>query len=148
LAAHDQKFCDNRTFFEAHFMKSFLNPLLAKNAPALLLTNERTGQIVASALIPAFDSASRRRGLLKHDALPEGSAILIAPTNAIHTFFMRFAIDVAFVSRDGRVVKTRVALPPWRIAAAWHAFAVVELPLGALNRAGVRSGDVLRLESR
>jgi len=128
-------------------MKSFLDPLLRKSAPPLVLTNSRTNQIVASTLVPAFDSASRRRGLLKHDGLPEGSALVIAPTNAIHTFFMRFAIDVAFVSRDGRVLKVRKAMPAWRMAAAWRAFAVVELPAGALERAGVQRGDVLRVET-
>jgi uncharacterized membrane protein (UPF0127 family) len=124
-------------------MKSFLDPLLRKDASNLALTNTRDRQIVARTLIPAFDSASRRRGLLKHDTLPDDTALVIAPTNAIHTFFMRFAIDVAFVSRDGRIVKMRTALPPWRIAAAWRAFAVVELPSGALERAGVQRGDVL-----
>ena len=129
-------------------MKSFLDPLLRKSAPPLVLTNSRTNQVVASTLVPAFDSASRRRGLLKHNCLPEGSALVIAPTNAIHTFFMRFAIDVAFVSRDGRVLKVRAAMPAWRLAAAWRAFAVVELPPGALERAGVQRGDVLRVETR
>jgi uncharacterized protein len=124
-------------------MKSFLDPLLRKDASNLALTNTRDRQIVARTLIPAFDSASRRRGLLKHDTLPDDTALVIAPTNAIHTFFMRFAIDVAFVSRDGRIVKIRTALPPWRIAAAWRAFAVVELSSGALERAGVQRGDVL-----
>jgi len=128
-------------------MKSFLDPLLRKNAPALALINSRDGQLVARTLMSAFDSASRRRGLLKLDGLPDGSALVIAPTNAIHTFFMRFAIDVAFVARDGRVVKVRTALPAWRIAAAWRAFAVVELPAGALERAGVRRGDVFCIET-
>ena len=129
-------------------MKSFLDPLLRKSAPPLVLTNSRTNQTVASTLVPAFDSTSRRRGLLKHNCLPEGSALVIAPTNAIHTFFMRFAIDVAFVSRDGRVLKVRAAMPAWRMAAAWRAFAVVELPAGALERAGVQPGDMLRVETR
>jgi len=129
-------------------MKSFLDPLLRKSAPPLVLTNSRTNQVVASTLVPAFDSASRRRGLLKHNCLPEGSALVIAPTNAIHTFFMRFAIDVAFVSKDGRVLKVRRAMPAWRMAAAWRAFAVVELPPGALERAGVQPGDMLRVETR
>ena len=44
------------------------------------------------------------------DTLSQSGApltLVIAPTNAIHTFFMRFAIDVAFVARDGRVLKVR-----------------------------------------
>jgi uncharacterized membrane protein (UPF0127 family) len=75
--------------------------------------------------------------------MAEGSALIIAPSNAIHTFFMRFAIDVAFVSRDGRVLKTRAAMPAWRMAASLRAFAVVELPGGALARSDVKPGDQL-----
>jgi len=58
---------------------------------------------------------------------------------------MRFAIDVAFVSRNGRVLKVRRALPSWRIAAALRAFAVIELPVGALDRADILPGDTLRV---
>ena len=114
-------------------------------ATYLVLTNTRNDRIVARTLLRAFDSESRRRGLLKRDSLPEGTALVIAPTNAIHTFFMRFAIDVAFMSRDGRVLKVRAGMPPWRIAAAWGGYAVVELASGALDRAGVRQGDALRI---
>jgi hypothetical protein len=75
--------------------------------------------------------------------MPDGSALIIAPSNAIHTFFMRFAIDVAFVAKDGRVLKTRTAMPAWRLAASLRAFAVVELPSGMLDRSDVKPGDQL-----
>jgi uncharacterized protein len=89
-------------------VKSFLNPLLRSTASSFALTNTRNGRIVARALLTAFDSRSRRQGLLKRDSLPDRSALTIAPSNAIHTFFMGFAIDVAFVSKDGRVLTRSV----------------------------------------
>ena len=122
---------------------SFVNPLLQDPATPWRLTNSRNGRVVADRLLAAFDSASRRTGLLHHDSLPEGAAMIIAPTNAIHTFFMRFQIDVAFVTRDGRVLKIRHALRPWWIAAAWGAFAVIELSAGGLARADTQVGDRL-----
>jgi uncharacterized membrane protein (UPF0127 family) len=122
---------------------SFLKPLLEAGPAGCGLRNERTGGVVASDLLTAFDSESRRTGLLRHTSLPAGSALIIAPTNAIHTFFMRFPIDVAFVEKDGRVAKTCAALPAWRIAWALKAYAVVELPAGALERADTRRGDRL-----
>jgi len=128
-------------------MKSFLEPLRRSGQPSLVLTNTRNDQVVAHTLLRAFDSASRNQGLLKRDFLEEGSALVIAPTNAIHTFFMRFAIDVAFVARDGRVLKVRRAMQPWRVSAAWGGFAVVELAAGALDRAGVQPGDLLRVDT-
>jgi uncharacterized protein len=124
-------------------MASFVDSLLRHPNIAHRLINERTGGVVAHQLLTAFDSASRRRGLLGRDSLEERTALLIAPSNAVHTFFMRFSIDVAFVTRDGRVLKVRHAVPPRRITAAVRAFAVAELPAGTLMRSDVRPGDRL-----
>jgi uncharacterized membrane protein (UPF0127 family) len=129
-------------------MPSFLSPLVRNPSGAFCLVNERTGEVVADQLLPAFDSKTRRTGLLAHESMPPGSAMIIAPTNAIHTFFMRFAIDVLFVTKDGVIVKTRAALAPWRISAAWKAHAVIELPAGALQRSVVNQGDRIKVRDR
>jgi uncharacterized membrane protein (UPF0127 family) len=126
-------------------MASFLDPLLRPGGSSLALTNTRHNRLVARTLLTAFDSESRRRGLLRHDFLPEDSALIIAPSNAIHTFSMRFIIDVAFVGKDGRVIKLRRDMPPRRIAAAWRAFAVIELAAGALARTDTQRGDTLQI---
>ena len=126
-------------------MSSFLDPILRSKGSSCVLMNDRNQRVVARTLLTAFDSASRRRGLLQHDSLPDDTALIIAPSNAIHTFCMRFAIDVAFVSRSGKVLKLRRDMPAWRIAAAWRGFAVVELASGALDRAETRPGDQLRI---
>ena len=128
-------------------MQSFLAPLKRSDGRGLVLRNQRTGAVVASQLLPALDSETRRTGLLKHTGLPEGAAMLIAPTNAIHTFFMKFEIDVAFVRRDGRIVKIRPAMPAWRMSAAWGGHAVVEMAAGSFERAGTRAGDTLVIEA-
>jgi uncharacterized membrane protein (UPF0127 family) len=124
---------------------SFLKPLTKASAPLHRLESPRTGAVVAARVLTAFDSASRRTGLLKSDAMPEEAALVIAPTNAIHTFFMRFAIDVAFIDRAGKVVAVRHALVPRRLAMAWRAHAVIEMAAGTLARAGVVPGDSLAL---
>ena len=69
--------------------------------------------------------------------------MLIAPSNAVHTFFMRFRIDVAFLAKDGRVLKVRHAVPARRITAALRAYAIAEMPEGTLLRYDVRRGDTL-----
>ena len=127
-------------------MRTFLTPLRARSAGPLVLRNQRTGAVVATRLLPALDSETRRTGLLKHESLPEGEAMLIAPTNAIHTFFMKFPIDVAFVRKDGRIVKIRAAMPAWRMSGAWGGHAVVEMAAGSFARAETRAGDVLVIE--
>jgi uncharacterized membrane protein (UPF0127 family) len=101
--------------------------------------------VLAVEIEPAFDSKSRNRGLLGRARLDEGSALILAPCSSIHTFFMRFAIDVLFVRKDGRVVKMYSALPAWRIAFALGAFAAIELPAGRAAASDTRSGDTVLL---
>jgi len=125
--------------------KSFVDPLLRSTRAPLVLTNARSKRVVARTVLTAFDSVSRRRGLLAHESLDESTALIIAPSNAIHTFSMRFPIDVAFVSREGQIVKVSPAVAPWRIAASWRGFAVVELPAGALAATDTRQGDWLEV---
>jgi uncharacterized membrane protein (UPF0127 family) len=109
--------------------------------------DSRTGRVIAATVAGAFDSATRNKGLLGRDSMTPGSAIVIAPTSAIHTWFMRFDIDVAFVDRDGRIMKTRHNLRPWRVFGAFRAFAAIELPAGTLASAGVEPGDTLKVDS-
>jgi uncharacterized membrane protein (UPF0127 family) len=121
----------------------FLASLLHRPAASHRLENRRNGFRLAERLMIAFDSPSRRKGLLGRAGLEPGTALVIAPCNAIHTWFMRFAIDVAFIAHDGRIVKARTSLRPWRIAAAWGASSVIELPAGTLARFDTRAGDQL-----
>ena len=97
------------------------------------LEHADTGRVVADRLHPAFDSSSRRTGLLGRTAWPDGEALVIGPCQAVHTVGMRFPIDVLFVRRDGRVEKIRAKVPPWRMAGALKAFAVIELAAGAID---------------
>jgi uncharacterized membrane protein (UPF0127 family) len=124
----------------------FLKPLLEKSDATYQLVNRRNGRVVAQTVSTAFDSESRRKGLLGRDSLALGAALVIAPTNAIHTWFMRFPIDVAFITRDGRIVKVAHRLPAWRMSMALRGYAVVELPAGALASSETVVGDLLVLE--
>ena len=126
-------------------MANFLLPLIKDIGGAYQLQNIRNGRLVAETVIPAFESAARRKGLLGRDSLANGSAMVIAPSNAIHTFWMRFAIDVLFVRRNGTVVKVARNVPPWRAVVGLRAYAVIELPSGALGPGDVTVGDVLAL---
>ena len=125
---------------------SFLRPFIRNAESAHVIRNTRNGRIVAHDIIAAFDSQSRRTGLLRHESFAEGSAMVIAPSNAVHTFFMKFPIDIAFVARDGRILKACAGVRPWRMAGTLRGYAVVELPAGTLARHETRAGDVLSIE--
>jgi len=126
-------------------MAHFLSPLLRSSDCVHVLRNQRTGTVLATALETASDSNARRRGLLGRDAMPAGSSLVIAPCSSVHTFSMRFAIDIIFAARDGRVLKVRRRVAPWRIAAALGAFAVIELPSGSLDESAIAIGDTLQI---
>jgi uncharacterized membrane protein (UPF0127 family) len=129
-------------------MTSFLSPIVAGSAESYVLQNSRTGRVIAGQVEPAFESKARNRGLLGRAGMDDGSALILAPCSSVHTFFMRFAIDVLFVARDGRVLKLYPALPAWRIAFAFRAFAAIELPAGTAAACDTRPGDTLTLARR
>ena len=109
------------------------------------LMNGRTRLPVADTVELALTRASRRRGLLGREGLDRSAALILAPCVAVHTAFMRFAIDVVFVDRDGCALKIVRELAPWRIALAPLAHAVIELAGGSLGSRDVSVGDRLYL---
>ena len=120
-----------------------LTPLLKAPQAPWRLVNARNDLVVADHIVPAFEPAQRRKGLLGRDHLEEGHAMIVAPSSAVHTWFMRFSIDIAFVTGAGAVLKARSQVAPWRFSACWGALAAVELPAGTLDRSGVVAGDTL-----
>jgi uncharacterized membrane protein (UPF0127 family) len=125
--------------------RHFLEPLLEAGRADLVFRLQRTGSTLAEHLELASDSKARTRGLLGRDGMEAGSVLIIAPCNAVHTFFMRFTIDVVFADRDGRVRKVCRHLKPWRIGTAVGAFAALEFPAGSADRAGISQGDYVEV---
>ncbi len=68
---------------------------------------------------------------------------MLEPASAVHTWFMRFPIDVVFLDRDLRVLRVVEGMRPWRFASARGARSVLELPAGAARRSGLRAGQHL-----
>ena len=106
------------------------------------LVNQRTGDRVARVVEIAATRATRRKGLLGRASLDPSAALVLSPCMAVHTAFMRFPIDVVFVTSAG-VVRKIVSLPPWRLAADLGACAVIEFAAGATR--GIRVGDRIYL---
>lgn len=125
---------------------TFLAPLVKGPTEPCVLRHLRTGIALASTIEPAFDPLGRKRGLLGRSGIEPGVAMILAPCAAVHTFFMRFPIDVIFVRRDGTVMKVSGTVKPWRIAIGWGAFAAIECRAGTAAHAGIRRGDALSIE--
>lgn len=108
--------------------------------------NRTRGTTLADRAEAARTWWARGKGLLGRAGLPSGGGLIIAPCSSIHTWFMAFPIDVAFVAADGRVVRTAYALRPWRLGPlARRVRYVVELPAGALAQSGTVEDDYLEI---
>ena len=94
----------------------------------------------------ANTSAKRRTGLLKHERLDPGEGLLIAPCSAIHTFFMKFPIDLVYIDKKRKVRKVRHAVAAWRMSACFTAHSVIELPAGTVERTRTAAGDQLAID--
>jgi uncharacterized membrane protein (UPF0127 family) len=94
----------------------------------------------------AVTAWTRSKGLLGRSGLDPDEGLWIQPTGSIHMWVMRFAIDVVYADKEGRVLKLVRGIRPWRMSACRGAKVALELPVGAIDRAGVEVGDHLVIE--
>lgn len=108
--------------------------------------NLANGRQVCSGAGVADRFLSRALGLMFRRAWGEMDGLLLSPCASVHTGCMRMAIDVCFLDRQCNVVSVAAGLRPWRAARGGRGSRhTLELPCGALDRAGVAPGDRLRL---
>ena len=96
----------------------------------------------------ADTSEKRRTGLLKHKRLDPGQGLWIVPCESVHSFFMKFPIDLVYLDRQKRVRKVRHRMVPWRVSACLTAHSILELPAGVLAASGTQAGDQLEVEEQ
>src|SRR5438132_748867 len=105
--------------------------------PALLSAmNETKGQVIAPRVKVATTLWARGKGLLGTASLPSGDGLWLTPCRSVHTFFMGYPIDVAFLDAQG-VILSKATLSPWRISPfEVRAVGALELPAGTLGQTG------------
>lgn len=81
--------------------------------------------------------ADRLRGLLGREPITDRYALWISPCCLVHTFGMRAAIDLAFVDRRGRIVRTCADVAPGRVRGCAAARGVLEFAAGSVRRLGL-----------
>jgi len=117
-----------------------------KPLPKLRVRNQSRNTLLADRADIADTSAKRRTGLLKHTGLEPGEGLWIAPCEAIHTFRMKFPIDVLFLDKKRKVLKIKSDMQPGRMSACLRAHSVLELPSGTAAATQTVAGDQLELE--
>jgi uncharacterized membrane protein (UPF0127 family) len=117
-----------------------------RSASGVVVLVREDGSTVCERCVVANKMLPRMRGLLGRRSLPAGEGLLIRPAPSVHTFFMRFPIDVVFLSRSGEVLKVSAEVGPWRARSCRGAYAVLELTAGESERRGVAVGDHIETE--
>lgn len=103
----------------------------------------QSNALLSEQCIWAKDSRSRMIGLLNHHELKLHESLLLDPCFNVHTFFMKFPIDVVFLDKRNFVLKI-CSLQPWRVSPfVWSAKKVLELPLGRCQALNLSEGNQL-----
>jgi uncharacterized membrane protein (UPF0127 family) len=90
--------------------------------------------------------AERMRGLLGREDLASSEALLLKRCGSVHTFGMRFSIDVVFLNRRQRIVAIHYAVPKRRIVFSFHATETLEMPAYSARTHGLAIGNQLVFE--
>jgi uncharacterized membrane protein (UPF0127 family) len=124
---------------------TFHRPILW-NLQKLRVNNVTRGKLLADRAAIANTSSTRRTGLLKHTRLDAGDGLWIVPSEGVHTFGMKFAIDVLFLDKKRRVKKMRPNMVRGKIAFSLLSHSTLELPAGTIAETGTQAGDQLEIE--
>ena len=109
--------------------------------------NVSRGLTIATRVVWAGTSETRRRGLLGRSTIEPSEGLYIVPTQWIHMFGMRFPIDVAFLAPDGRVLFIHHQLKANRLSRlVLRAEGALELAAGTLHATQTEVGDIIKFE--
>ena len=113
--------------------------------PKMVVRNKTRNTQLGDRVDVAGSGAKRTKGLLGRKGLAPGEGMWIVPCESVHTFFMRFPIDLVYIDRKQRVRKVRSSVPPWRLSACLSAHSILELPAGTIQDSLTEAGDILEI---
>ena len=122
---------------------SFARRVRSGPTSPLRIYNLTRSTLLAQSVEIADRGPNRRKGLLGHTSLTPDEGLWIVPCEAVHTFFMKFPIDLIYLDRSKKIKKVRSNVPPWRLSACLSAHSVLELAPGTIQRTQSRPGDRL-----
>lgn len=108
---------------------------------------EKNGVVICKKCEYANTPFKRFMGLMFRKSLPEGCGLLLEPCNQIHTFNMRFAIDVVFTDANNVVLTVFHDVKPWRVKPfVKNARKSLELNSGEADMLGIIEGDIINIK--
>src|ERR1700747_3565467 len=133
----------NAASLPRRIMDSFSRGGLTRQNSRLKVLNLSRQTVLADCVEVADHGATRRKGLLGRSGLPAGEGLWIVPCESVHTFGMKFPIDLVYLDRKKNVKKVRSDVPAWRLSACLSAHSVLELASGTIHLTQTRLGDTL-----
>ncbi|WP_088007102.1 DUF192 domain-containing protein [Indiicoccus explosivorum] len=108
------------------------------------LINFSNGRTIAADLKEAYRFWPRFKGLMMTEQFPEGGALHLAPCPSVHTFFMKYAIDVLYLNEENGIVGLEENLEPGKLGRRFPgARSVIELPAGTIRRTSAAVGHTV-----
>ncbi len=93
------------------------------------------GDVLCEKMLVANTALTRMKGLMFSTELPGCDGLLFAPANSIHTFFMRYALDVLFLDKNFKIVKIVYDMTPWKMTLIYfRSYQVLEMRAGTLKK--------------
>ena len=113
----------------------------------MVLVNATHKTVVSDRCHFANTVLKRMIGLLNRGRFDQGEGLLLDRCYGIHTFGMRFPIDVLFLDKDLHVIRAIKALPPYRTCAVRKSVYVLEVPVGAIEASCTEEGDQIQISN-
>ena len=132
--------------FDKSDAAAMLNHLMQAK-PNTAAINITKGVALATELEIATSFMARSQGLLGRSGLRPEQGMLIDPCPSVHTWFMRFPIDVIFLDKKNRVVGLKRNLKPFRMAWSWRGAKTIELPVGIIASTRTQLGDFVAFQT-
>ena len=119
----------------------------ARRDTRLQVSNLSRNTVLATCIEIADSAPMRNKGLLGRERISPGEGLWIIPCASVHTFWMRFPIDLVYLDRKKRISKLSCDVRPWRLSACLWAHSVLELPPGTIHGTQTQHGDRLEFSN-
>ena len=110
------------------------------------IINLKNNTLLADRVKVADTFWGRLIGLLNRKSLEKGGALILKPSCSVHTLFMRFAIDVLFLDKKGKIIAVHSSFKPFRLSPIYfHANLTIEFPANTLKLTDTQKGDYIKI---
>ncbi|WP_245830970.1 DUF192 domain-containing protein [Sediminibacillus massiliensis] len=112
----------------------------------LKLINDLTKEVIAEDVKEAYRFWPRFKGLMLTKSMPDNAALHLAPCSSIHTFFMKYSIDILYLNKQNEVVGIEENLEPGKIGKRFpKVHSVIELPAGRAKSTSITVGHTVTI---